>query len=101
MTGEPLVRTGNVTGALVAAVAYGLGYPRIGLMLVALNGLDVVGRQVSEPYAAFVRNQSGPTQLIAGLGLVENVFGVNVPTVRPWVYDGLGVPLIRKLRGSR
>jgi hypothetical protein len=101
VTDEPLVRTGNVTGALVAAVAYSLDYPRVGMMLVALNALDVVGRQVSEPYAAFVRNQSGPTQLIAGLGLVENVFGLNVPLVSPWVYDGPGVPLIRKLRGPK
>ena len=80
--GEPLIRAGNITSALVATGAHVAGYPRIALMLVVLDVLDVVGRQVSSQYAEFVRTQSGPARAVAGLGLAGNLLGVD-PDHRP------------------
>lgn len=97
--GEPFIRAGNVTSALVAVGAHVAGYPRIALMLVALDVLDVVGRQVSPQYAAFVRDQSGPAKHVAGLGLAGNLLGFDPPGVRRWEYKGPGVPWVRALRG--
>lgn len=98
--GEPLIRAGNITSALVAVGAHVAGFPRIALMLTVLDVLDVVGRQVSPEYAAFVRQQSGPAKHVAGLGLAGNLLGIDPPGVRRWEYKGPGVPFIRKLRGS-
>ena len=97
--GEPLIRAGNITSALVATGAHVAGYPRIALMLVVLDVLDVVGRQVSSQYAEFVRTQSGPARAVAGLGLLGNLAGFDPPGVRRWEYHGPGVPWVRALRG--
>ena len=97
---EPLIRLGNAGGAAVAGAAYVAGYPRIALALTALNVLDVVGRQVSPGYRDFVAGQTGLVKGVAGLGLLGNVLGIDVPTVKRWNYSGPGVPWVRTLRGG-
>lgn len=67
---EPLVKGTNIVSGGLSAGVYMLGYPKIALFMLVLNGLDVVGRQTSADYRAFV-NQSQPP--IAGLGFVPAI----------------------------
>lgn len=100
--GEPFIRPGNVSGAVIAGGLYLLGYSHAALVVGALSVLDIVGRQVSPEYRDFVTHQpQGFVQRnVAGLGLMGNLMGIDPPGVKRWEYRGPGVPFIRSLRGT-
>ena len=67
---EPLIRGSNIVSAGVSAGAYMLGFHKVALFMVVLNGLDVVGRQVSTDYRRMVVADSPP---LAGLGFIPAI----------------------------
>ena len=67
---EPILRLPNIVNAGAAAAAFALGWKKWAAVLLVLNGLDIVGRQVSPDYRELTRLSKTP---VAGLGFIPAV----------------------------
>ena len=72
--GEPLIRYFNVMNAAIASGAFILGFKKLAAVMLVLNGLDIVGWQVSRDYRAKVTDDPVPIAGLAFIPAIRNQF---------------------------